>query len=57
MLEENPEAGRKIEPLFAKPDDLVATVAFGNTFSNAFIIGISAWAFAHSVGWRSPHSP
>jgi putative hemolysin len=49
MLEDDPEAGRKIEPLFAKPDDLVAAVAFGNTFSNAFIIGISAWALAHSA--------
>src|SRR5580765_5956456 len=49
MLEDNPEAGRKIAPLFASPDDLVAALAFGNTVSNAFIIGISAWALAHSL--------
>jgi putative hemolysin len=48
MLEDKPEAGKRIAPLFAEPDDLVAALAFGNTVSNAFIIGISAWALAHS---------
>src|SRR4029079_2612552 len=48
LLEDNPEAGRKIEPLFAKPDDLVAALAFGNNFSNACLIGVSACALAHS---------
>jgi putative hemolysin len=48
MLEDKPEAGKRIAPLFAEPDDLVAALAFGNTVSNAFIIGIAAWALAHS---------
>src|SRR5688572_29778552 len=52
MLEDKPEAGRKIAPLFAEPEDLVATLAFGNTVANAFIIGISAWAMVHS-GWMA----
>ncbi len=49
MLEDAPEAGRKIAPLFAQPDDLVAAVAFGNTVSNAFIICISVWFLEHSA--------
>jgi putative hemolysin len=49
MLEDDPAAGRKIAPLFASPEDLVAALAFGNTVSNAIIIGISAAALTHSV--------
>jgi putative hemolysin len=49
MLEDDPPAGRKIAPLFANPDDLVAALAFGNTIANAFIIGLAAWALAHST--------
>ena len=49
MLEDDPPAGQKIAPLFAVPDDLVAALAFGNTVANAFIIGLAAWALAHSA--------
>jgi putative hemolysin len=48
MLEDNPESGQKIAPLFQKPEDLVATLAFGNTVANATIIGLTVWVLAHT---------
>ena len=43
MLEDNPAQGRKLAPLFKDPEDLVATLAFGNTLANALLIGIVVW--------------
>src|ERR1041384_2211676 len=48
MLEVNPEAGRRIAPLFANQEDLVAALAFGNNIANATIIGLAAWILAHT---------
>jgi putative hemolysin len=46
MLEDNPAQGRKLAPLFQDPEDLVATLAFGNTLANALLIGIVVWILA-----------
>src|SRR5687768_12348302 len=48
MLEDNPEQGRKLAPLFADPEDLVATLAFANTLANATLIGLVVWILARS---------
>jgi len=48
MLEDNPEHGRKLAPLFDHPEDLVATLAFGNTLANAILIGTVVWILAQT---------
>lgn len=48
MLEDNPAQGRKLAPLFKDPEDLVATLAFGNTLANATLIGIVVWILAQT---------
>src|SRR5687768_12903385 len=48
MLEDNPAHGRKLAPLYQDPEDLVATLAFGNTLANALLIGIVVWILAWS---------
>jgi putative hemolysin len=49
LLEDDPVAGRRIAPLFERPEDLVATLAFGNTTANAAIIGLTVWILAHTA--------
>jgi CBS domain containing-hemolysin-like protein len=48
MLEDNPEHGRKLAPLFRDPEDLVATLAFGNTLANATLIGFVVWILSRT---------
>src|SRR5688572_21656458 len=48
MLEDKPEEGRRLAPLFKSPEDLVATLAFGNTLANAAVIGMAVWVLANS---------
>jgi putative hemolysin len=48
MVEDKPAEGRRIAPLFEGPDDLVATLAFGNTIANATVIGLAVWVLAYS---------
>ena len=48
MLEDDPEQGRRLAPLFQDPEDLVATLAFGNTLANATVIGAAVWILANS---------
>lgn len=48
LAEDDPNSGRRFSPLFAHPEDLVATIAFGNTVANATIIGLTVWIIAHS---------
>ncbi len=48
MLEDNPKQGERLAPLFKNPEDLVATLAFGNTLSNAVLIGTAVWVLAHT---------
>jgi CBS domain containing-hemolysin-like protein len=48
MLEDHPEQGRRLAPLFHNPEDLVAALAFGNTLSNAILIGIAVWVLANT---------
>ncbi len=48
MLEDRPSDGRRLEPLFRNPEDLVATLAFGNTLANATVIGVVVWVLSNS---------
>src|SRR3569623_1320127 len=48
LLEENPPVGRRIAPLFERPEDLVATLALGNTVANGAIIGLTVWILTHT---------
>jgi CBS domain containing-hemolysin-like protein len=48
LLEDDPKIGKKIAPLFGNPEDLVATLAFGNTIANATIVGLTVWILAHT---------
>lgn len=48
MLEDKPEDGKRLAPLFKNPEDLVATLAFGNTLANAAVIGIPVWVLART---------
>jgi putative hemolysin len=48
MLEDKPAEGRRLAPLFTHPEDLVATLAFGNTLANATVIGMAVWVLANS---------
>ena len=48
MLEDNPAQGQKLAPLFKDPEDLVATLAFGNTLANALLIGLVIWTLSRT---------
>jgi len=48
MLEDKPEEGQRLAPLFKNPEDLVATLAFGNTLANAAVIGMPVWVLART---------
>jgi putative hemolysin len=48
MLEDRPADGRRLAPLFKNPEDLVATLAFGNTLANATVIGMVVWVLFNS---------
>ena len=50
MLEDNPDQGRKLAPLFKDPEDLVATLALGNTLANAVLIGFVVWILSPTYG-------
>src|SRR5437867_3854461 len=50
LAERSPQAGGLVARLLAQPQDLLATIVLGNTFSNAAIVAIPLW-LALSVGW------
>ena len=43
LAEKHPRAGRIVGDLLAQPDDLLATLALGNTFANAAVIAAALW--------------
>jgi len=44
QLAERPDrAGKMVEALLSKPQDLLATMALGNTFANAALLAIALW--------------
>jgi putative hemolysin len=49
LVEDNPAEGPGLALLFSKPQDLLATLAFGNTFANGTIIGLTVWIITHST--------
>ena len=48
MLEDNPAEGQRLAPLYKDPEDLVATLAFGNTLANALLIGTAVWVLSQT---------
>ncbi|MGH8023383.1 MAG: hemolysin family protein [Limisphaerales bacterium] len=43
LAEKRPRAGKKVARLLERPDDLLATLALGNTFANAAVIAAGLW--------------
>lgn len=52
LAEKDPARGQVLVRLLSHPDDLLATIVFGNTFFNAFVVALSLLlAFAHGWPW------
>lgn len=43
LAEKRPRAGKRVTRLLERPDDLLATLALGNTFANAAVIAAALW--------------
>ena len=43
LAEKHPRAGKVVGELLERPDDLLATLALGNTFANAAVIAAALW--------------
>ncbi len=43
LAEKHPRAGKIVGELLERPDDLLATLALGNTFANAAVIAAALW--------------
>ncbi|HEV2454104.1 MAG TPA: hemolysin family protein [Verrucomicrobiae bacterium] len=43
LAEKYPRAGKRVSQLLERPDDLLATLALGNTFANAAVIAAALW--------------
>ena len=43
LASESPKSGGRVAHLLSEPQNLLATLVLGNTFSNAVLIGISLW--------------
>jgi len=50
LAERQPQAGGIVERLLAEPQDLLATMALGNTFASAVMLAITLW-MALEAGW------
>mgnify|MGYP000424568325 CR=1 FL=1 len=54
LLEKNSAAGRVVAELLAQPQELLATLALGNTFANAVIVAVVAWSvLEREWGWAA----
>lgn len=51
LAEKYPQQGNLIQQLLADPEELLATISFGNTFSNAMIVSIGIWHFSSIIGF------
>jgi putative hemolysin len=47
LRERSPQLGGRVERLLAQPQDLLATIVLGNTFSNAAMVGTVLWIALH----------
>ncbi|MDB6025457.1 MAG: hypothetical protein JWM68_1680, partial [Verrucomicrobiales bacterium] len=47
LSERLPQIGGRVERLLAQPQDLLATIVLGNTFSNAAMVGTVLWIGLH----------
>src|SRR5205085_4026936 len=47
LSERRPQIGGRVEKLLAQPQDLLATIVLGNTFSNAAMVGTVLWIALH----------
>ncbi|HEU6448384.1 MAG TPA: hemolysin family protein [Verrucomicrobiae bacterium] len=43
LVEKNPRGGKIVSALLERPEDLLATLALGNTFANAAMLAVSLW--------------
>jgi putative hemolysin len=43
LTEKHPRAGKVVSDLLEHPDDLLATLALGNTFANAAVVAVALW--------------
>ena len=50
LAEKRPRAGKIVGELLERPDDLLATLALGNTFANAAVIAIALWMIFDEQG-------
>ena len=50
LAEQSPRSGRIVAQLLEQPQDLLATLALGNTFANAAMLAIALWVF-FDTGW------
>lgn len=50
IVERNPEKGGAIQKLLASPEELLATIAMGNTFANGIILAIAFTEFSQKFG-------
>jgi putative hemolysin len=50
LAEKYPRRGKIIGSLLAQPNDLLATIALGNTFANAAVIAVALWMIIDEQG-------
>ncbi|MCX7872357.1 MAG: hemolysin family protein [Verrucomicrobiae bacterium] len=50
LVEKNPEKGGAIQKLLSSPEELLATIAMGNTFANSLILAIAFTQFSAKFG-------
>jgi putative hemolysin len=50
LAEKYPRRGKIIGEMLARPDDLLATIALGNTFANAAVIAVALWMIFDEQG-------
>jgi len=48
IAQDKPVEGRRLARLFTEPQNLLATLALGNTIGNGMIIGVTVWIFRHT---------
>lgn len=48
LARDKPVEGGRLARLFSEPQNLLATLALGNTLGNGMIIGVTVWIFRHT---------
>jgi putative hemolysin len=53
LVERHPKTGELLQNLLAQPQDLLATVALGNTFANACMVALLLWREPNWHAWHA----